>query len=119
MSGDTPPRDRSHGSGLSTTTTSLTTAASQVVAADKCRWDTLHFPKCNFKLDEFASWLDTVRTHLYTRKASFLLRGRITGDDHLQEMCLLADCMTKALTPDKHLTACKLLGVAQGGVRAA
>jgi hypothetical protein len=29
-----------------------------------------------------------------------------------------ADCMTKALTPEKHLAACKQLGVAQGGVRA-
>jgi transposase InsO family protein len=27
---------------------------------------------------------------------------------------MLADCMTKALTPDKHVTACKLLGVAKG-----
>jgi hypothetical protein len=29
---------------------------------------------------------------------------------------MLADCMTKALTPDKHLAACKMLGVAEGGV---
>jgi hypothetical protein len=26
---------------------------------------------------------------------------------------MLADCMTKALTPDKHAAACKLLGVAK------
>lgn len=32
---------------------------------------------------------------------------------------MFVDCMTKALTPDKHLTACNLLGVAQGGKRAA
>jgi hypothetical protein len=28
---------------------------------------------------------------------------------------MIADCMTKALTPDKHLAACKMLGVAKGG----
>jgi hypothetical protein len=27
---------------------------------------------------------------------------------------MLADCMTKALTPDKHAAACKLLAVAKG-----
>jgi hypothetical protein len=27
---------------------------------------------------------------------------------------MLADCMTKALTPDKHLASCKLLAVAKG-----
>ena len=27
---------------------------------------------------------------------------------------MLADCMTKAHTPDKHLAACMLLGVAKG-----
>ena len=27
---------------------------------------------------------------------------------------MLADCMTQALTPDKHLAACMLLGVAKG-----
>jgi hypothetical protein len=29
---------------------------------------------------------------------------------------MLADCMTKALTPDKHANACKMLGVGNGGV---
>jgi hypothetical protein len=29
---------------------------------------------------------------------------------------MLADCMTKALTPDKHAIACKMLGVGNGGV---
>ena len=32
---------------------------------------------------------------------------------------MLADCMTKPLTPDKHLAACVLLGVAQGSKKAA
>jgi hypothetical protein len=27
---------------------------------------------------------------------------------------MLADCMTKALTPDKHIAACKMLAVAKG-----
>jgi hypothetical protein len=27
---------------------------------------------------------------------------------------MLADCMTKALTPDKHMAACKLLAVVKG-----
>jgi hypothetical protein len=84
-------------SGAATSTPSGTTAptsapsATDVVdQADRCRWDTLHFPKFNFKLDDFASWLDSIRTQLYTRKASFMLSGRVSGDDHLQEMCLLA-----------------------------
>jgi hypothetical protein len=74
----------------STTPANIPATTSVVDAADKCRWDTLNFPKCNFKLDDFASWLDSVRAQLCTRKASFLLKQRETGDDHLQEMCLLA-----------------------------
>jgi hypothetical protein len=50
----------------------------------------LNFPKCNFKVDDFASWLDSVRVQLLTRKVSFLLKKREPGDDHLQEMCFLA-----------------------------
>jgi hypothetical protein len=66
------------------------TDADRIAAAEKCRWDTLNFSKCSFKLDEMPSWLDLVRTQLYTRKAAFLLTQRIPGDDLLQEMCLLA-----------------------------
>lgn len=63
----------------------------EVEIAEACRWDSLAFGKCTFKLGEMDSWLDAVRTQLYTRKAAFMLDGpRKTGDAHLQTMCLLA-----------------------------
>jgi hypothetical protein len=64
--------------------------AKRIAAAEICRWDTLNFGKCSFQLDEMPSWLNLVGTQLYTRKAAFLLSERVTGDDTLQEMCLLA-----------------------------
>lgn len=67
-----------------------TTTPTAVEKAEACRWDGLSFGKCTFKIGEMDSWLDTVRTQLYTRKAAFMLSGRKSGDDHLQTMCLLA-----------------------------
>jgi hypothetical protein len=64
--------------------------AEGIAAAEKCRWDNLNFGKCSCKLDEMPSWLDLVRTQLCTRKAAILLTESITGDETLQEMCLLA-----------------------------
>jgi hypothetical protein len=64
--------------------------AALIEAADKCRWDTLHFGKRTFTIDDMPSWLDSIRAQLYTRKSSFLLKSRVSGDDHLQEMCLFA-----------------------------
>jgi hypothetical protein len=65
-------------------------AAALIEASDKCRWDRLHFGKCTFTTDDMPSWPDSIRAQLYTRKSSFLLKSRVPGDDHLQEMCLFA-----------------------------
>jgi hypothetical protein len=61
-----------------------------VAAAEACRWDTLRFGSCSFKLEEMQPWLDSVRARLFTRKASFMLSRRAAGDENLQQMCLLA-----------------------------
>jgi hypothetical protein len=61
-----------------------------VAAAEACRWDTLRFGSCSFKLEEIQSWLDSVRAQLFTRKASVMPSCRAAGDKNFQHMCLLA-----------------------------
>jgi hypothetical protein len=61
-----------------------------VAAAEACRWDTLCFGSCSFKLEEMQLWLDSVRAQLFTRKASFMPSCRVAADENLQQMCLLA-----------------------------
>jgi hypothetical protein len=81
-------------SGATSTSTNTSAAANSpadpVPAAENCRWDGLHFGTCTFQLEEMGSWLDSVRAHMYTRKAAFMLTERKPGDDNLQNMCLLA-----------------------------